>query len=60
VRKLGAEDREKFAKIYDATSNVLQHFIDESMDRRQSINLCAELREYVNPMQDLARGRTAV
>lgn len=57
ARKLGDEEREKFAKICDAISGVLRRFIDASPDRRQSINLCAELREYVVPIRDLATGR---
>jgi len=56
-RKLRAEDREKFAKIYDEISTVLANFIVTSSDRPKSINLCAELREYVVPIRDLATGR---
>ena len=59
ARQLGDKEQEKFAKICDDISNVLQRFIDASQDRRQSINLCAELREYVTPIRDLANGRLA-
>ena len=57
ARQLGDEEREKFAKICDSISDLLKSFVDASGDRRQSINLCARLREYVVPLQDLATGR---
>ena len=53
ARQLGDEEREKLDKI----SNVLKHFVDASWDRKQSINLCTELREYIVPLQEFATGR---
>lgn len=47
ARQLGDENRKKLAALCDQISNVMQRYIDASEDRRLSINLCAELEEYV-------------
>jgi hypothetical protein len=55
---MGHEDRQQFAGICDKISDVLGRFIDdEGQDRRQSINLCARLKEYVEPIEALSHGR---
>lgn len=58
-QQLGDEKRKKFASLCDAISKVLERFIETKEDRRQSINLCAELREYVVPIRDIASGTLA-
>ena len=56
-RRRSDEEREKFAKICDDIHDVLKGFVDASQDRRQSINLCARLSEYVKPIRALADDR---
>ena len=58
-RQFDDERRKKFAALCDQTSNVLERFIETREDRRQSINLCAELRRNVGPIEDVARGTLA-
>lgn len=55
ARQLRSQDREKFAKICDEISNVIEEFIKAPQDR----SFCAELREYVLPIRNLASGRIA-
>jgi hypothetical protein len=56
ARKLRSEEREKFAKICEDISAVLETFIAAPRDRRQSLGLCAQLREFVVPIRTLASG----
>ena len=58
-RQLDDEKRKKFAFICDQISTVLDKFSKASEDRRQSLNLCAELRQYVEPIRDIAHGTLA-
>ena len=58
-RQLDDEKRKKFASLCDQISNVLERVSQTSGDRRQSINLCAELRQYVEPIRDVAHGTLA-
>jgi hypothetical protein len=55
AHRLRAEDRQRFAKLCDDASSVLRAYADASQDRRRSINLCAELREYVQPIRELGQ-----
>jgi len=58
-RDLDEEKRKKFATLCDQISNVLARVSMMSEDRRQSINLCAELRQYVGPLRDIAHDTLA-
>ncbi|MFL6210616.1 MAG: hypothetical protein ACJ74W_17315 [Pyrinomonadaceae bacterium] len=58
-RQLNDEKRKKFASLCDQISNVLQRVSETSDDRRQTINLCAELRQYVEPIRDIGHGTLA-
>ena len=58
-RQLDDDKRKKFASLCDQISNVLERVSKTSEDRRQSINLCAELRQYVEPIKDVAHGSLA-
>jgi hypothetical protein len=53
-RQLDDDKRKKLAGLCDQISNVLERVSKTSEDRRQSINLCAELRQYVEPIRDVA------
>jgi hypothetical protein len=54
--KLSQEKRGKFAGICDRISDVLINFIDATKNKKPQFNLCAELREYVVPLRDIASG----
>src|SRR6185503_9983798 len=56
LRQLSDEKRQKFASQCDAISNVLERFIETNEDRRGSITLCTELRQYVEEIRDIASG----
>ena len=56
ARKLRSDERERFAKMCENISSVLQGFIDAPRDRRKSLGLCAQLREFVVPLRTLASG----
>jgi len=58
-RQLDDEKLKNFASLCDEISTVLEQFSKMSEDRRQSIYLCAELREYVKPIRDVAGGTLA-
>lgn len=58
-QQLNDEKRKKFASICAEISNVLEQFSRTSDDRRLSISLCAELRQYVEPIKDVAHGSLA-
>jgi hypothetical protein len=55
AHRLRVEDRQRFAKLCDDVSGVLGEYGDASQDRRRSMNLCAELREYVQPIRELGQ-----
>jgi hypothetical protein len=57
--QLQAEKRKRFAALCENISNVLQQYANADQSRRQSMNLCAELREYVLPIRELASGTLA-
>ena len=54
-RQLDEEKRKRLAGLCDDISNVLERAGKAGDDRRQSISLCAELRQYVEPLRDVAR-----
>ena len=56
MRQLREQDRKRFAQICEEISRVLHQYADASRQRQQAINLCAELREYVMPIRELASG----
>jgi len=58
-RQLDDEKRKKFATLCDQISNVLEQVSKSNEDRRRSINLCAELRQYVEPIRGVAHGTLA-
>ena len=58
-RQLDDEKRKKFAVLCDQISDVLERVSTIREDRRQSIDLCAELRQYVEPIREVARGTLA-
>jgi len=58
-RQLDDERRKKFADQCDQISDVLTSVYEESKNRRQLINLCAELRRYVEPIREIAQGTLA-
>ena len=53
---LGEEKRQKLATLCDQISGVLTKFIQAPENHRQEIHLCAELREYVEPLRNIASG----
>src|SRR5687767_949156 len=55
-RQLDEEKRGKFAGLCDKISNVLERVSSMSEDRRKLIDLCAELRMYVEPIREIADG----
>jgi hypothetical protein len=59
ARRLSDEDRNKLGSYCDNIATVIRNFVDARHDRSKSINLCAELREYVQPLRSLASGRLA-
>jgi hypothetical protein len=54
-RQLDDKNREKFASLCDQIGDLLERASKTSEDRRESIGLCAQLREYVEPIRDVAR-----
>jgi len=58
-RQLANDKRKKFAGICDQISHVLERVSKTTEDRRESINLCAELRQYVEPIREIAHGSLA-
>ena len=58
-RGIRAEEREKLAKICEDVSGVLQKYSEAPRDRRASINLCAQLREFKPKLLNLAEGKVA-
>ena|SRR5687768_6100764 len=55
-RQLDEDKRKKFAGLCDQISKVLERVSKTSEDRRQSIDLCGELRQYVGSIRDIAHG----
>jgi hypothetical protein len=56
MHQLREQDRKRFAQNCENISRVLQQYAEASWERRQAISLCAELREYVKPIREVAPG----
>ena len=49
--KLGDKRRDTLAAHCDSVAQILEDFAASSQDRRRSINLCAQLKQFVPPIR---------
>lgn len=56
LQSLGEKRRERLAILCDAIADVLEQYSGTRSERSQSVNLCAELRQYVAPIRAVAAG----
>ena len=58
LQSFGDKRRERLAVLCDAIADVLDQYSKSPADRRESVNLCAQLRQYVAPIRAVASGVT--